>query len=253
MILQPWPIWGPTWSRRHKLNGNMFRLEIFIFGLLAVAIPYFSSNLFAGANGVTFWDPEIALDRQIPVIGWMIAPYMALYLYYPAVLIFNQPDDRSRLEMIAGIQMLSALTIFCSFFFVFFPAEIDMRSDIPQSILEGDGWQSTLFATIHAMDQPFNAWPSLHIVHSYFLGRVVTRWVLQAWPRSNIAKVFVGVIWIEYILLCISILTTKQHYLFDLATGLILAIFAWQFILPIMEQIANLPDNRLDLNYGSDK
>jgi membrane-associated phospholipid phosphatase len=82
---------------------------------------------------------------------------------------------------------------------------------------------------------------------------VVTRWVLQAWPTSNIAKVFVGVIWIEYILLCISILTTKQHYLFDLATGLILAIFAWQFILPIMEQIANLTDDQLDLNYGSGK
>ncbi|MBT4346584.1 MAG: hypothetical protein HOD67_03365, partial [Euryarchaeota archaeon] len=84
----------------------MFRLEVFVFGLLAIAIPYFSSNLYAAAVGITVWDPEIALDRQIPVIGWMIAPYMALYLYYPAVLIFNRPDDRPRLELIAGVQML---------------------------------------------------------------------------------------------------------------------------------------------------
>jgi membrane-associated phospholipid phosphatase len=75
-------------------------------------------------------------------------------------------------------------------------------------------------------------------------------WILRSWPSSNFAKAFVGVIWIEYILLCISILTTKQHYLFDLATGLILAIFAWQFVLPIMEKIANLPDNNLNPNYG---
>ena len=85
----------------------------------------------------------------------MIAPYTALYLFYPATLISNPRDDRHRLELIAGVQMLSLATIFCSLFFLAFPAEIDMRKDIDWDSLSG--WQASLFEMVHKMDQPWNA------------------------------------------------------------------------------------------------
>ena len=222
----------------------MFRFFVLIFGLAVVAVPYFGTNMWAAANGVTVWDPEISLDRQIPVIGWMIAPYMALYLFYPATLLANPMDDRHRLELIAGIQMLSLVTIFCSVIFMAFPAEIDLRDQLDWDSLSG--WQAGLFETMHFMDEPWNAWPSLHIAHSYFLARAITRWVKAAHADSTGRRLFLAILWIEFVLLSISILTTKQHYVWDLFTGLVVGFVGWRIAEPVLDGIAALPDDRLE-------
>ena len=44
----------------------------------------------------------------------------------------------------------------------------------------------------------------------------------------SLAMAFLVLVWGEYVLLCVSILTTKQHYLFDLVTGLATAMLAWK-------------------------
>ncbi len=222
----------------------MFRLIVLIFGLIAVAVPYFGTNVWAAANGVTFWDPELAIDRQIPVIGWMIAPYMALYLFYPTTLLVNPMDDRHRLELIAGIQMLSLATIFCSAIFMIFPAEVDLRGQIDWESLSA--WQVTLFEAMHGVDESWNAWPSLHIAHSYFLAHAITRWVCAAYDDSTGRRIFLAILWIEFVLLSISILTTKQHYAWDLFTGLIVGFVGWRIAEPVLDGIAALPDDRLE-------
>lgn len=219
----------------------MFRLFVLIFGMAVVALPYFGSNVLAAANGVTFWDPEIALDRQIPVIGWMIAPYMALYLFYPTTLLVNPMDDHHRLELIAGIQMLSLATIFCSIIFLVFPAEVDLRHQIDWDSLSG--WQAGLFEAMHFMDEPWNAWPSLHIAHSYFLAHAITRWVKAGYNDSTGRRLFLAILWIEFVLLSISILTTKQHYVWDLFTGLAVGFVGWRIAEPVLNAIRDLPDS----------
>ena len=41
----PWgKFWGKTWARREMMNGNWFPLEVFILGLIFIAVPYFGSN-----------------------------------------------------------------------------------------------------------------------------------------------------------------------------------------------------------------
>jgi membrane-associated phospholipid phosphatase len=48
------------------------------------------------------------------------------------------------------------------------------------------------------------------------------------------------VLWIEWVLLCISILTTKQHYLFDLVTGIAVAQLAWMVTKPTLDEIGEM-------------
>jgi len=57
---------------------------------------------------------------------------------------------------------------------------------------------------------------------------MISYWVRREYSENSLAKVFLAVLWIEYVLLCISILTTKQHYLFDLFTGVLTAVLAWK-------------------------
>ncbi len=244
----PWPfIWKGAWNRRNLLGGNLFLIQILVFGLFGIAFPYFASNQFVAANGVTVWDPETAFDRAIPVIPWMVVPYMALYLYYPVTLLCTPKDDRSRLELIAGVQMLCVATLACTAIFLLLPAEVDMRDQIPVEILEGDGLYSSLFSHMHAMDEPWNAWPSLHIAHSYFLTRAISRWVKIRSPESNIGKIFVTLVWIEFILLSISITTTKQHYIWDLFTGLAVGFFGWWVAVRALDRIRDFSDEKLDI------
>ena len=244
-LLSPWPyVWVLPWKYREALGGHLFRVLVLVFGLAVVAVPYFGTNIWAAQNGVTVWDPELALDRQIPVIGWMIAPYMALYLFYPATLICNPMDDRHRLELISGVQMLSIATVFCSVIFVTLPAEVDMRHQLDMDALRG--WEVTLFETMHFMDEPWNAWPSLHIAHSYFLARAITRWIQASYSDSTGRKLFLTILWVEFVLLSISILTTKQHYVWDLFTGLLVGFAGWYVAEPVLNKVRHLPEGQVE-------
>ena len=68
---------------------------------------------------------------------------------------------------------------------------------------------------------------------------MMTYWVRREYSENSLAKVFLAVLWIEYALLCISILTTKQHYLFDLFYGFLTAVLAckhFEYALGIAER-----------------
>ena len=226
-LVMPWGrFWRSTWSRRDGWGGYWFPLEIFLLGLLFIAVPYFGSNNIAAHYLDTVWDPELWLDREIPAVNWMIIPYAALYLFYPTTLAVCPRHDRGRVELILAMQGLILVTLFCTFFFLAFPAEIDLRDQLDMDSLSG--LEASLFGFIHFSDNPWNAWPSLHIVHSYLLARLMTLWVNREHEGNPLAKAFLILLWVEYALLCVSILTTKQHYLFDLATGLATAMLAWK-------------------------
>ena len=215
---------------------------MFLVGLICIAVPYFASNNIAEYYLSTVWDPEIALDRDIPVINWMIIPYTALYLFYPATLVLSPRDDRGRMELLLAMQGLILITLFCVAIFLILPAEIDLRWQLDEHWSDEplNGFESALYGFIHFSDNPWNAWPSLHIVHSYLLARMITLWVSREHGEKPLAKVFLAILWIEYVLLCISILTTKQHYLFDLVTGIAVAQLAWMATKPNLDEIEDM-------------
>ena len=225
--MRPWGgFWSGPWRRRGGLNGHRLTLEVFLIGVVFVAVPYFSTNNIAEAYLSTVFDPEIALDRQIPVWNWTILPYALLYAFYPATLILAPRGDSGRIEMILTIQMMIMVTAFCCVIFLLLPAEIDMRDQIDWGTMSA--WENALFTFIHSSDNPWNAWPSLHIVHSYILARIMTIWITRRRPYAPVFwSCALTILWMEWTLLAVSILTTKQHYLFDLLTGLIVAHIAW--------------------------
>ena len=247
---KPWTgLWAPIWARRQGMGGYRLPLEIFLIGIIIVAVPYFATNNIANAYLDTVFDPEIALDRQIPVWNWTILPYALLYMFYPATLLLCPKDDRGYSELVVFMQMLIMVTAFCCVIFLVLPAEIDLRDQIDWDSM--NAWETLLFEFIHMSDNPWNAWPSLHIVHSYLLARAMTVWIMRKRGDSPILwNAVLVTVWTEWTLLSVSILTTKQHYLFDLLAGIIVAHLAWLALQKTLSEINDLGPNQFAREYG---
>ena len=130
-LLMPWNrFWSGAWSRRLNMGGHWFPIEVLIIGLICIAVPYFGSNNIASIRDYTFWTPMLSIETEIPVVYWTIIPYAALYLFYPVTLILCPKNDRGRVEMILAMQGMILATLFCTFFFLFLPTEIDLRGAI---------------------------------------------------------------------------------------------------------------------------
>ena len=237
-LLIPWVfVWQKSWGRRKKIDGRLFQIELFIIGMILLAGPYFITNIVAHNFLETVWDPEIPLDRQIPFIGWTIIPYVGLYALYP-LLVFSSPrNKRGQIELLVSIQFLFFVTIFCCIFFLLVPAEIDLRDQLVIPSL--NPIEEFFFSLVHHFDNPWNAWPSLHIVHSFLICRIVTFWTIRERKETKKRTLLLLLLWTEWVLLSISILTTKQHYIFDLFSGILVSLIFWQLFYPVINGTIN--------------
>ena len=134
--------------------------------------------------------------------------------------------------------------------FVISPAEVYIRDVAIQEMVNRPGLLNEMYEIMWILDEPYNAWPSLHIAHSYFLARAITRWVQASYSDTTPRKLFLTILWVEFVLLSISILTTKQHYIWDLFTGLLAGVTAWYVAEPFLNKVRDLADDKVGLHLG---
>jgi len=227
----PWKVWQGHWDDRSSLR--LFWKTLVIL-LLSMAIPYAIINRIMGTLDWSVMDPITSIDNAVPFIGWSFWIYLTLYLYYPAAAWFGRSSDARIREMFAFHQALFILTWIIFLIFIFLPTEIYIRDHIPNSIQSGIGWNGFWYGTMmHTIDTPYNAWPSLHVVQSLLIVLVLRRWnVISGYKEAGV--------WIAWILLCLSIMTTKQHFFWDLFTGIIAGLIGWYWMCkPAMDSTTN--------------
>ena len=96
------------------------------------------------------------------------------------------------------------------------------------------GIWSGFFELLHASDTPWNAWPSLHIVQSLLSVLIVQRWYVG---QSNKHNLSLAILWFCWILLAISVMTTKQHFVWDAVSAIVISLAAWKYwFLPILDR-----------------
>ena len=240
MFKRPWGLWKPHW--RNRENSRIFTYTMLV-AILTMAIPYSIINRIMGNLDRSVIDPITPIDSWIPFFAWSSVIYLTLYLYYPISCYYGIKNDHRIREMFAFNQVMITITWIVYLIFILFPTEIYIREDIPIDIRRGEGfWGFWIGDLMHQIDKPYNAWPSLHIVQSLMMLMLVRHWkVLSA--RAEILA------WISWIMLCASVMTTKQHFFFDLVTGIIVALLSWYYLcIPLMnnansnEWIEKFPD-----------
>lgn len=229
-LLLPWQIWGPLWRQRQRWNGwFMPACMVLLIGIL-LGLPYAIINRVMSWTELSVIDLTTPLDNAIPFVGWMIIPYASLYFFYPAGAIIAPKSERGRRELIALYQNLFIVSWLVFLVFIFLPTEVTIREQIPLDLRNGGGvWGWAYGASLHKTDMPWNAWPSLHIIQSMLIALTVNYW----WKGNGTKGLFLRqlILWILWILLSVSILFTKQHFVFDLISGVIVGILAWKYML----------------------
>jgi membrane-associated phospholipid phosphatase len=147
--------------------------------------------------------PLTDLDRAIPLLPWTLVIYLSDYLFILLVLLsLKRAEDFSSAfyRMIVGM-MLSFVI------FLFFPTVY------PRPLLPADPLWSEVFLFLHFLDQPTNCFPSLHVS--------MTLIAAASMPPSSRSWRSLG--WIWAFAICLSTLTTKQHYAWDVLGGVVIA------------------------------
>jgi membrane-associated phospholipid phosphatase len=148
---------------------------------------------------------ETAWDRALPFYPEWVWVYLIPYLIGPVLFIFLSRET-FRWFLPRGLTIVGVTLVI----FILWPTQTGKR---PAALL-GDGPTGWLYHQMVEIDEPpANAAPSLHVSLTCLLALALMRDFPRWWPLTLAG---IGVVWL-------STLLTRQHHLFDVATGVLLA------------------------------
>lgn len=186
-------------------NTTPFPWKRNILALFGLAVVLYSGYQLSNRFHLTepHYLPLTALDYAIPFALWTVWPYFALVLL--AFLPVGIGDTPLFWRTLIAFSVALTLNIAV---WILFPTVYD-RPPMP------DGNDLTTFAYrwLCSIDTPANCLPSGHI----------TSPAIGCWAIAKVYPRYRYLIWAVFALLSVTILTTKQHYIYDLPAGLLTA------------------------------
>ena len=228
-ILDIWSIWKIPRARK---SGIGFLLSMAAIDVAILAPFYVTINHLMSMRGATFFDPSTSFDLAIPFMAWTVVIYLSLfYLFYPLPLISMPNNKRGRDEALILSQSMILLFVISNTWFVIFPAEVHIRT---QAVDNADTMHPiflAMFEGLWSIDEPYSAWPSLHVSSALLFTLFAIRW----WKDKPVQQWAVGIWWV---LMSLSILTTKQHFILDLITGVLVMWPIWRwYVKPALDRL----------------
>ena len=165
---------------------------------------YFLAGWLAGKFSLGWWSPHSAYDEKIPLLPFMILPYL---LYFPvmAAPLFAPAGRRGARRLLLCLISASAISYGASF-----TADAALS---PRVSLDGrEGVFASLIGVLYKYDTSPLHCPSLHSLHSLLIG-------LSMWKRGGLWRAALPC----SVLITVSTVFVKQHFLWDAIAAALLA------------------------------
>lgn len=177
-------------------------------------------------NTLPSWAPITVIDTLTPLVPSWIYPYAFVYFaaFVPAAVV----NERPLFIRIAFCYFCVQLIAFSAFILV--PVRMTLRPDF----VEVDSFTTWGLNLCYFLDKPVNCCPSLHVALA-FLGALTTRTVDRA--LGNIGLVVA-------LLISLSTMLIKQHFLVDVILGLVLSVVSFQLIVAPYKPAQLTPHHR---------
>ena len=193
--------------------------ELILRGAFCLLIPL--STVFYGMlnkNRGKIYILQTSIDKAIPFNQYFIILYIFWYLYIAGFLIyFCILDKNSYYKLLFSIVAGELLS--CVIFY-FFPTYV------PRPYITGNDFCSKLVLLIYKSDNPYNAFPSIHVIDSVLVAVFV-------YLSGRVKNVYKALSFICAFLIIISTMFVKQHYFPDIISGIIVALGICIFIIPL--------------------
>ncbi|MCM2315184.1 MAG: phosphatase PAP2 family protein [Thermoanaerobaculia bacterium] len=165
-------------------------------------------------SGRTVHVPALALDHRIPQQPAWVLVYGSLYLFLILLPVFVV-----RQEALIRRTVYAYLTIWLTAYVCFYvyPTAAPRAGDI----VPGEGFLVWALRFLYSSDPPYNCLPSLHVAHSLVSALASGRVHRGLGVVASACAFVVG----------ISTLFTRQHYILDVVTGIVLACVAYAIFL----------------------
>lgn len=148
------------------------------------------------------------LDEAIPFMKVFIVPYIAWYGFIFLTMVYLCFKDRKIYFITIVSYNLGLIASYITFFF--------FQTTVPRPELTGSDILTKLVFLIYSADQPYNCFPSIHVLTSFLMVKAVM--------ASNIKnKLIVYIVWFSSIMIIISTLFVKQHVVLDVVSGIVYA------------------------------
>lgn len=144
--------------------------------------------------------PLTSLDKKIPFLVWTTIPYLILVLgmYMPIFISKKKYFFRSLVALTIAVNINYLI-------FLFYPTQF-ARPPAPVET----GFSEAMYLWLISIDTPANCFPSGHITSPG-----IGCWFYVAmYPKRK------WIVWPVFTLLSLTVLTTKQHYIWDIFGGL---------------------------------
>ena len=224
-----WRLWGPLYQRRARCRGLGFHILLSLVIAMVGIVGYDATLLFAEQRGVTVWSPVIEWDWRIPALPWSVLIYLTLYFYFPLPLFVADRTLRGCRDFAVFTQGMVLLFLVSYGVFLTLPVEIVVRTQMEELVPSMSSPFAELFQLVYLLDRPWNAWPSLHVSGSL----LIVLFIDYCWSVKEVVSTRQAcsrvTLWLAWVALALSILTTKQHFLWDMVSGAVIGVLAWRW------------------------
>ena len=169
--------------------------------LLICSVPL--SNLLYWALNNTergIYDLTTDLDRALPLIKIFIIPYMSLWFFLAFCYVYLCFKNRKVYYKIMLTLVLCYVVAFTTYYF--------FQTTVPRPVVTGNDLFSKLIIFTYNSDEPFNCFPSIHVITAYLAVKGI-----NATTALNRIKIPVNIIGF---LIIISTEFVKQHVIMDI-------------------------------------
>lgn len=193
--------------------------------LWLLIIPIINVNyVIAGNTAKIGHDLTIELDNLIEFNSIFIIPYIYWYLYVVIGFVFILIKSRE-CYMRVVISYFIGMSI-CYLVYYIYPTQMQ------RPVVENTNICNMLVNFIYSLDKPFNCFPSLHVLTTYFIMRYT--------KHQNSKKIFYYT-QISGILIILSTVFIKQHFVVDILGTIILC----EIVIYLVKKISNRKVNAM--------
>ncbi|HJV16218.1 MAG TPA: phosphatase PAP2 family protein [Bacillales bacterium] len=148
------------------------------------------------------------LDNAIPVVKWFVIPYVAWVGYLTITLIYFCFKDSTLAFKTILVFDLGLLGCFIIYYFYQTVGPV-------RPVLTGDDFLSRMLRFVYKIDQPYNCFPSIHVMSSYLMIRAIRNCSWKKWWNAWVIRFF-------SISIILATLFIKQHVLMDVFATILL-------------------------------